>query len=139
MLARQSARGASSRATADEEAAFVRRHLKRNTIAQLLNGMFGQTGFRLVAAPTFLPAFLFGLSGSELVVGAARSLQGIGTVVSPFIGASIIGHRPRVLKTMLITNALMRVQILGLSLAAFFLATDATVLAFMVLMTLMDQ
>lgn len=137
MLARHSGRSTSSPATAQEEAAFVRRHLKRNTVAQLLNGMFGQTGFRLVAAPTFLPAFLFGLSGSELVVGAARSLQGVGTVVSPFIGASIIGHRPRVLKTMLTTNALMRVQILGMSLAAFFLAAEATVNAFMVLMTLM--
>ena len=99
--------------------------------------MFGQTGFRLVAAPTFLPAFLFGLSGSELVVGAARSLQGFGTVVSPFIGASLIGHRPRVLRTMLTTNGLMRAQILGMSLSAFFLGAEATVHAFMVFMTLM--
>ena len=137
MLARQSGRGRSTSAAAHDEAAFVRRHLKRNTFAQLLNGMFGQTGFRLVAAPTFLPAFLFGLSGSELVVGAARSLQGFGTVVSPFIGASLIGHRPRVLKMTLITNGLMRVQILGMALAAFFLGAEATVHAFMVLMTLM--
>lgn len=137
MLARQSGRSTSSSPTAQDEAAFVRRHLKRNTVAQLLNGMFGQTGFRLVAAPTFLPAFLFGLSGSELVVGAARSLQGFGTVVSPFIGASLIGHRPRVLKMTLITNGLMRVQILGMALAAFFLGAEATVHAFMVLMTLM--
>lgn len=137
MLARQSGRGRSTSTAAHDEAAFVRRHLKRNTFAQLLNGMFGQTGFRLVAAPTFLPAFLFGLSGSELVVGAARSLQGFGTVVSPFIGASLIGHRPRVLKMTLITNGLMRVQILGMALAAFFLGAEATVHAFMVLMTLM--
>ena len=137
MLARQSGRGRSTSTAAHDEAAFVRRNLKRNTFAQLLNGMFGQTGFRLVAAPTFLPAFLFGLSGSELVVGAARSLQGFGTVVSPFIGASLIGHRPRVLKMTLITNGLMRVQILGMALAAFFLGAEATVHAFMVLMTLM--
>ena len=137
MLARQSGRGRSTQTAVHDEAAFVRRHLKQNTFAQLLNGMFGQTGFRLVAAPTFLPAFLFGLSGSELVVGAARSLQGFGTVVSPFIGASLIGHRTRVLKMTLITNGLMRVQILGMALAAFFLGADATVHAFMVLMTLM--
>ena len=34
----------------------VRRHLTRNFIAHLLHGMLGQTGFRLVNAPTFLPA-----------------------------------------------------------------------------------
>ena len=137
MLARQSGRGASSAAADHDEAGFVRRHLKRNIAAQLLNGMLGQTGFRLLAAPTFLPAFLFSISGSNVVVGAARSLQGLGTVVSPFLGASLIGHRSRILKTTLTTNGLMRLQILGMSLAAFFLGAEATVHAFMVFMMLM--
>ena len=99
--------------------------------------MFGQTGFRLVQAPTFLPAFLFELSGSDLVVGAARSLQGFGTVVSPVIGASLIGHRPRILGATLITSTLMRLQVLGLALAGFILGTGAAVAALLVFLTLL--
>ncbi len=99
--------------------------------------MFGQTGFRLVQAPTFLPAFLFELSGSDLVVGAARSLQGFGTVVSPVIGASLIGHRPRILGATLVTSTLMRLQVLGLALAGFFLGTGAAVAALLVFLTLL--
>ena len=115
----------------------VERYLNRNVAGQLLHGMFGQTGFRLVQAPTFLPAFLFELSGSDLVVGAARSLQGLGTVVSPVIGASLIGHRPRILVTTMVTSTLMRLQVLGMALAAFFLGAGATVVALIVLLTLL--
>ena len=109
-------------------------HLRRNTLIQLAHGMFGQTGFRLVSAPTFLPAYLFLLSGSDFVVGLARSLQGIGTVASPMIGASLIGHRKRFLGVTLASSALMRLQILGLALAGFVLggtsdSTDSPALA----------
>jgi len=86
---------------------------------QLAHGLFGQTGFRLVEAPTFLPAYLFLLSGSDFVVGLARSLQAIGTVVTPMIGASLIGHRKRFLGVTLASSALMRLQILGLAVAGF--------------------
>ena len=120
-----------------DEAEDIQRHLKRNVVAQLLHGMLGQTGFRLVQAPTFLPAFLFSLSGSDLIVGIARSLQAFGTVISPVIGASLIGHRSRILNVTLGMSALMRLQILGMALAGFFLGADATVLAFITLMTLM--
>ena len=99
--------------------------------------MFGQTGFRLVQAPTFLPAFLFELSGSDLIVGAARSLQGLGTVVSPVIGASLIGHRPRIVGATLVTSTLMRLQVLGMALAGFFLGTGAAVAALLVFLTLL--
>ena len=115
----------------------VERYLNRNVAGQLLHGMFGQTGFRLVQAPTFLPAFLFELSGSDLVVGAARSLQGLGTVVSPVIGASLIGHRPRILVTTMVTSTLMRLQVLGMALAGFFLGAGTTVVALIVLLTLL--
>ena len=99
--------------------------------------MFGQTGMRLVSAPTFMPAYLFALSGSEFVVGLTRALQAAGTVISPIIGASTIGHRHRVLSTTLITAAMMRVQILGLALAGFFLGQRALLPAIVVFLTLM--
>lgn len=115
----------------------VRRHLKRNVAAQLVNGALGMTGFRLVQAPTFLPAFLFALSGSDFLVGFARSMQAAGTVLSPLIGASLIGHRSRILGATITLSLLMRLQILGVSLAAFLLGNDSAFAAVVVLMTFM--
>ena len=120
-----------------DERETVERHLNRNIAAQLVHGMFGQTGFRLLQAPTFLPAFLFELSGSDIVVGAARSLQALGTVVSPVIGASLIGHRPRIVSATLVTSGLMRLQVLGLALVGFFLGAGAGVVAFLALLMLL--
>ena len=57
----------------------VQRNLTRNYLAHLVHGMLGQTGFRLINAPTFLPAYIMLLSGgSELTVGLALSLQALG-------------------------------------------------------------
>ncbi len=99
--------------------------------------MFGQTGMRLVSAPTFMPAYLFALSGSEFVVGLTRALQAAGTVISPVIGASTVGHRQRVLSATLITAAMMRIQILGLALSGFFLGQSALLPAIVVFLTFM--
>ncbi|MCY3840205.1 MAG: MFS transporter [Gammaproteobacteria bacterium] len=110
----------------DAEAREVAEHLRRNTLIQLAHGLFGQTGFRLVSAPTFLPAYLFLLSGSDFVVGLARSLQAAGTVASPMLGASLIGHRKRFLGVTLASSALMRLQILGIALAGFVLGGATT-------------
>ena len=99
--------------------AEARAHLRRNTLVQLAHGLFGQPGSRLVAAPTFLPTYLFLLSGSDFIVGLARSLGAIGTVTSPMIGASLIGHRKRFLGVTLASSALMRLQILGLAVSGF--------------------
>ncbi|MEE3182506.1 MAG: MFS transporter [Pseudomonadota bacterium] len=99
--------------------------------------MFGQTGMRLVSAPTFMPAYLFALSGSEFVVGLTRALQAAGTVISPVIGASTVGHRQRVLSATLITAAMMRIQILGLALSGFFLGQRALLPAIVVFLTFM--
>ena len=76
------------------------------------------TGFRLFNAPTFLPAYLYLLSGSAFVVGLGQSLQQLGGVVSPVIGATQIEHRKRVLPVAMLMGTLMRVQILGVALAA---------------------
>ena len=124
----------------DAEAREVAAHLRRNTVTQLAHGLFGQTGFRLVSAPTFLPAYLFMLSGSDFVVGLARSLQGAGTVASPMLGASLIGHRKRFLGVTLASSALMRLQILGIALAGFVLggtsrSTDSPAIAAVVAIT----
>jgi MFS family permease len=109
--------------------AEVRRNLPRNYAAHLFHGLLGQTGFRLVNAPTFLPAYVLILSGSEFVVGLARACQYLGMFLSPLLGASLIEHRKRVLGVGLTVGMLMRLQVLGLALAGLFLAPNATVVA----------
>ena len=124
-------------AAPDPPRSEVAKALPRNVAVQLAHGLLGQTGFRLVAAPTFLPAYLFALSGSDVVVGLARSLQALGTVITPVIGASRIGHRKKILGITLAASGLMRVQTLGLALAGFLLGTGAAVYAIVLFLALM--
>ena len=108
--------------TVDHEDAYqaaVHSNLKRNYIAHYLHGMLGMTGFRLVNAPTFMPAYLHALSGSKTIVGLGLALYAFGGVVSPIAGATHIEHRKRVLPVAVLVGMLMRVQILGLGLAGF--------------------
>jgi len=101
--------------------AEVRQHLGRNVVASVGHGLLGQTGMRLVNAPTFLPAYVAELAGSDLAVGIARGLQFLGMALSPVVGATTIEHRRRVLPLTLWVGALMRLQILGLALSALLL------------------
>ena len=116
----------------------IQQDLRRNILVQLAHGMLGQTGFRLFNAPTFLPVYLYTLSGSEFFVGLARSLQAAGQVLTPVVGASLVGHRPRMLKVSLLTGALMRLQILCVALSGLFLgSTHAGALAVVFFLTMM--
>src|SRR5580698_7487313 len=76
---------------------FVWDNLKRNYLGNYLHGMLGMTGFRLVNAPTFLPAYLHMISGSNAIVGLGLALQQVGGVISPIFGASRIEHRTKVM------------------------------------------
>jgi MFS family permease len=105
--------------TQDEE---IRRHLGRNYPAQLVHGMLAMTGFRLVNAPTFLPAYLHTLSGSDFFVGAAMASQNFGAFVSSISGAVAVEHRSRVLPLGFALGWAMRFSVLGLALAGFFLS-----------------
>ncbi len=100
--------------------------LRRNYSAHLLHGLFGQTGFRLINAPTFVPAYLFLLSGSEVVVGLARGLQAFGMFLSPILGATLIEHRRRVLPVGFLVGGMMRIQVLGIALAGLLLPASWT-------------
>ena len=112
-------RGASPRELAFQ--AEVRENLPRNYLAHLAHGLLGQTGMRLINAPTFVPDYIALLTGSDLAVGAARGLQYFGMFLSPIVGATVIEHRRRVLPVGLLIGALMRVQILGLALGGLLL------------------
>lgn len=117
---------------AEREAAYaaqVQRDLPRNFAAHLFHGLLGQTGFRLVNAPTFLPAYVMLLSGSEFVVGLCRAIQYLGMFLSPLIGANLIEHRRRVLPVGFVVGFGMRLQVLGIALAGYFFAPRGTVIA----------
>jgi MFS family permease len=107
----------------------VRGSLRRNYTAHLLHGLLGQTGFRLVNMPTFMPAYVHGLSGSDLAVGLARGLQSLGMFLSPILSATLIEHRRRVLPLGFLVGGLMRVQVLGLALAGLLLSDHGALFA----------
>lgn len=103
-------------------AADVERNLTRNYLAHLGHGLLGQTGFRLLNAPTFLPAYIMLLSqGSNIAVGMVLSLQALGMMLTPLLSASLIEHRARVLPVGFVTGGLMRLMILCIALSGFLL------------------
>jgi MFS family permease len=102
----------------------VRRNLNRNFIVHLIHGMLGQTGFRLLNAPTFLPAYLLYLSGSDFAVGTALALQAFGMALTPLLGATLIEHRARVLPMGFVTGAVMRFALLGIALSGLVLPPE---------------
>ena len=122
-----------------EYEAFVRANLRRNYAANYLHGMLGMTGFRLINAPTFVPAYLFSFTGSDIIVGLGLGLQQLGGVISPVFGAAHIEHRKRVVPAAMLLGTLMRVQILGLALSGWLLSGApllVAVLAFLFLLGL---
>ncbi len=123
-------KAARDQAEADYER-FVRDNLKRNYAGHYVHGMLGMTGFRLINAPTFVPAYLHMLSGSDAVVGLGLALQQLGGIISPIIGAAQIEHRKRVLPVSMLMGTLMRVQILGLALSGWLLSGLPLLIAIM--------
>ena len=116
---------------------FVKRNLTRNFGVHLIHGMLGQTGFRFVNAPTFIPAYLMLLSeGSTFVVGFALFLKGFGQMLTPMVGANLISHRQRVLPIGFIVGAAMRVCVLLMGIAGLVLEKQVILLAVICLMGL---
>jgi MFS family permease len=109
----------------DAERAYervVNQNLLRNYLAHLGHGLLGQTGFRLLNAPTFLPAYVLLLSGgSDFAVGLVLSLQAFGTMLTPLISANLIEHRTRVLPVGFVTGGAMRAMVLLIALSGLVL------------------
>jgi len=110
---------------------FIWANLRRNYLGNYLHGMLGMTGFRLVNAPTFLPAYLFAISGSNAIVGLGLALQQVGGVISPIFGATKIEHRKRVMPAAMWMGGLARMAILGIALAGWFLPNEPVSLSFL--------
>lgn len=108
---------------------FVWDNLRRNYLAHYLHGMLGMTGFRLINAPTFLPAYLHAVSGSNAIVGLGLALQQLGGIISPIFGATKVEHRTKVMPAALWMGGLGRLAILGMAAAGWMLSGQSLVVA----------
>lgn len=129
---------ASGDAAAREEAfqTFIWDNLRRNYIGNFIHGMLGMTGFRLINAPTFMPAYLHLISGSNTIVGLGLALQQIGGIISPLVAGAKMEHRLKIMPAAIILGSLGRLAILGMALSGWFLkdrAQVATLLLFLFL------
>lgn len=119
---------AQQRALADH-ARFVDENLKRNYRANFIHGVLGMTGFRLIYAPTIIPAYLMLLTGSAAAVGLGTALLQLGATISPIASGARIEHRSHILPYAIRVGSLMRLQILGLALAGWFLTGNLLLVA----------
>lgn len=116
---------------------YVEKHLKRNYSATLTHGVFGMTGFRLIYAPTIIPAYLYLLTGSAAAVGLGTALLQLGGTISPILSGARVESRSRILPYAIGVGSMMRVMILVLAIAAWTLEESAllavTLTAFLLL------
>ena len=116
---------------------FIRANLKRNYAGHYIHGMLGMTGFRLMNAPTFVPAYLNLMSGSPAVVGFGLALQQAGQVISPMLSAAHVEHRTKVMPVANMLGTAMRIPILLMAVAGWTLHGKWLLGSFLVLLLLM--
>lgn len=103
------------------DAGFVHANLRRNTVASFAHGMLGMTGFRLIAAPTFVPSYIFMLTGSSFAVGLAQAVQQAGSVISPLRSASAIEDKLLILPYARRTGMAMRLPLVVIALLGWYM------------------
>lgn len=79
------------------------------------------TGFRLIYAPTIIPAYVLAITGSPAAVGLGTALLQLGATISPILSGARIEHRSHILPYSVRVGSMMRVAILGIALAGWFL------------------
>lgn len=109
--------------------AQIERDLRRNYSSHLLHGMLGMTGFRLVFAPTFVPAYLYAITGSTIIVGLGTALLYLGTMLSPIAGAAQLERQTLVRPSAFVVGSLMCLQILFLAISGWLLTGTAQIVA----------
>lgn len=110
-------------------AAEVETNLRRNMIANFIHGMLGMTGFRIIYAPTLLPAYLQLISGSAFIVGLGQALIQLGLLVSPIWSAAALEDKKRILPAAIRFGTLMRLAVLGIAIGGYLLGGVALVVA----------
>ncbi|MCP4751750.1 MAG: MFS transporter [Proteobacteria bacterium] len=115
----------------------VKRNLRRNYAVNLLYGLFGTTGFRLFFAPTFVPKYIKTLSGSNIVVGLLQAVGSLMHIIT-LIFAVRIAETDRLRNRVVVIGLSMRVQILLMALAGFFLGNRLNLIMFFIFYALFN-
>ncbi len=120
---------------------FVADNLRRNYAANYVHGMLGMTGFRLVNAPTIVPAYLHslaaGLPNANAVVGLGMALQQLGGVISPVVGAAHVEHRDKLMPTAVVLGTLMRLPLLAMAISGWLMRGQPLLITLIVMLFLM--
>lgn len=82
------------------------------------------TGFRLIYAPTIIPAYVLAITGSPAAVGLGTALLQLGATISPILSGARIEHRSHILPYTIRVGSIMRLAILGLALAGWLLTGE---------------
>jgi hypothetical protein len=72
----------------------VRRNLRWNFTLNLLYGLFGTTGWQLIMAPIFVPAYMKELGGTNTMVGLLLFCGGLSRFITPLVTAPLVEHEP---------------------------------------------
>lgn len=115
---------------------FVRQNRRWNITVNLLYGLFGTTGWRLIMAPTFVPDYMYKLGGSNFIVGLLLSCGGAARFVTPLLIAPLVEHFPFIKRKAIIIGSLLRSQVLLMALGGFFLGARLNLISFFVFFTL---
>lgn len=115
-------------AVARRDPGGAERNLRFNFTALLGHGLLGQTGFRLIQAPTFLPHFVSVLAGHDSAAAVMRAIQSLGQFLSPLPSASLVERRRRVKHLALLFGGITRIQVMGYGLIALLVPGEAALL-----------
>jgi len=116
----------------------VQKNLRWNFNVNLLYGLFGTTGWRLIMAPTFVPDYIFKLGGSNLIVGLLLSVGGVSRFITPPFIASYVEDQPLLKKKAVLIGTLMRSQVLFIAIAGFFFSDRLNLISFFIFFSLFN-
>ncbi len=118
---------------------YVQSNFRWNFAVNLLYGLFGTTGWRLIMAPTFVPDYIFKLGGSNLIVGLLLSIGGASRFITPTLIASYVEDQPLLKKKAVLIGTLMRGQVLFIALAGFFFPARVNLISFFIFFSLFNM
>lgn len=117
----------------------VRKNFRWNFTVNLLYGLFGTTGWRLIMAPTFVPDYIYKLGGSNLIVGILLSVGGLSRFITPPLIATYVEDQSLLKKKAVLIGTLMRSQVLLIAVAGFLFPTDLNLISFFIFFSLFNM
>ncbi|RJP71557.1 MAG: MFS transporter [Candidatus Abyssobacteria bacterium SURF_17] len=118
---------------------LVRANFRWNFAVNIMYGLFGTTGWRLIFVPTFVPDYMFKLGGSNFIVGLLLAVGGASRFLTPPLIAPLVEHQPLIKRKAVLIGALMRSQVLLMALGGFFFAPRLNLISFFIFYSLFNM